>query len=496
MSVNHLAIASSLLLSPKQLRQNTVWGIFRSLTVTLLYLAFYPVYIGFLGLEVFGVWILFMSLVLYLQLGFLNLPQAATKFVSDALARQDALLICRYATSLLGGILGISLLILLLSLASREFLPRLSWIPEPWASQVPYLIGLTALITVQAILAETLGGILSGLGRMDRTYQMEILRHGVAFLASLGLLFKGYQLLAFFYGGILSYLLQLVVLVFFIRRSLGFLPLGLQFFSWPRLVETARFSGPLCGGSLMYCLLGPFNRLMLGYMISPAATAVYEIADRAGQALRSVAEMGLRPYLPQISGLTALGDFEQIRRVTIRLIKTIVIWGTPIFILFFLTADEIVAIWLRSAARPEISGNMRIILWAYYLNLLAFPVYYAFMGMGLVGRCFRNHLVMTLTNVPLAIVFLWGVREVWAVSLAMTVSFGLAALDQIWLFLRTRGEAISLISKGLRALSWPFLFFAPLILLRGHQPLLLAFGGVAGLLYVLWMKRGAKVSPS
>ena len=496
MSSNNLTISSSALFSPMQSRQNTVWGIGRSLAVTLLYLVSYPVYIRFLGLEVFGVWIMFMTVVLYLQLGFLSLPQAAAKFISENLARQDAMRVCQYATSMLVAILGISLLILLLALVSRPFIPCLSWVKGFGAAQLSYLAGLAVLVTVQAALAETLGGILAGLGRMDQTFQGEILRQVVTFLISLGLLFQGYQLLALFYGAILAYLLQLAWLVWLMRRSLGFFPLGLRFFSWARLAETARFSGPLLGGSLLSCLLQPFNRLLLGYMISPAATAIYEIADRGAQVIRSVAETGLRPYMPRISGLHALADLEQIRQVTVRLVETVIIWCTPVFFLFFLMADQLVAFWLRTAGTAEISFNLRLLLWANFLNLLCVPVYYAFMGLGLVGRCFRIYFLQALINVPAALLLVWTIGEVWAVSLAAALGISLGALDQIRLFFRTRAEAVHLIARGLRALAWPLMFFAPLMLVRQHLPLLLSFGSVAGLLYVLLMKRWGKVSES
>jgi O-antigen/teichoic acid export membrane protein len=251
MSATTSSISSFALLSPRQSRQNTVGGIGRSLAVTLLYLVSYPVYIRFRGLEVFGVWIRLMTVVIYLQFGFLALPSAAAKFISENLARQDALRVCQYATSMLGAILGISLLILLLALVSRPFIP-FSWVSGFWAAQLPFLAFLAALVTVQAALAETLVGILAGLGRMDQTFQGEILRQVVTFLISLCLLFQGYQLLALFYGAILAYLLQLAWLVWLIRRSLGFFPLGLRFFSWGRLAETARFSGPLLGDGQCY----------------------------------------------------------------------------------------------------------------------------------------------------------------------------------------------------------------------------------------------------
>jgi O-antigen/teichoic acid export membrane protein len=496
MSSINLTISSSALLSPHQLRQNTVWGIGRSLAVTLLYLVSCPVYIGFLGLGVFGVWIMFMTVVLYLQLGFLSLPQAAAKFISENLARHDGLRICQYATSMLGAILVISPLILLLPLVSWPFIFRFSWVKWFGAASLPFLVFLAALVTVQAALAETLGGILAGLGRMDQTYQGEILRQVVTFLISLGLLSQGYQLLALFYGAILAYLLQLAWLVWLIRRSLGFFPLGLRFFSWARLVETARFSGPLLGGALLSYLLQPFNRLLLCYMISPTATAIYEIADRGAQVIRSVTETGLRPYMPRISGLTALADFDQIRHLTVKMVKTVIFWCTPIFFLFFITADQLVAFWLRSSGTAEISFNLRLLLWANFLNLLCVPVYYAFMGLGLVGRCFRIYFLQAVINVPAALLLVWAIGEVWAVSLAATLGISLAALDQICLFFRTRAEAIHLITRGLRALAWPLMFFAPLMLLRQNFPLLLTFGGVAGLLYVLWMNRLGKASES
>lgn len=477
------------LLNTNQLKWNSFWGMVRSLSTAVLFAVSYPVYIHFLGLEVFGIWVMLMAVVVYLQLGGLNLPQAATKFISESLIHNDLTRVCQYATSIIGAILGLGGVMLLLMLFGRGLLAGFLQAPETLQSQLPFLIVLTAVITVMAVLAESLGGIVSGAGRMDWVFIIDICCRVITFLTSLPLLYKQYGLVALFYSSIAGYLVYIGLAIWCIRRSLGFFPLRPSYFSWPVLRQAARFTVPLLLGGVFSCLLQPFNRLLIGIFISPAAAGIYDIANRAAQMLRGLIETGLRPLMPQISSLKAQADDRQIRLLSLNLVQTIILWATPIFIFLFLVIGHLTPLWLRIAAISEVNTNFRIILWGAYANLLTVPLYYAFMGMGQVGRCFRAHMVQTVVNFLLASLGVWFIREIWVVSLAASVGMIISSLDQIYLFLRKDSNANHLMIKAFKTMALPALVFAPMLALHRHFGLLLGYFLIGSMLYVFYFQK-------
>lgn len=475
------------LICPIQLKKNSFWGIGRSVVSTLVFAVSYPLYLGYLGLEVFGVWVMLMAVVAYLQLGSLNLPQAAAKFISESLVKKDATALCQYSSTLIGTIFGIGMVIMLLTYFSKEALSHLFKFPETLQPQIANLFFLTAVLTLQALVTETLGGMVSGAGRMDQVFQADILCRLVTLPLSLVLLHWHFNLLALFYGNIVGYLFYGVLMIVFTRRNLGFLPLSWRYMSWPQFCRMLRFTGPLFGGSLFSCLLQPFNRLLLGAMISPAAATIYDIADRASQVIRSHAEGGLRPLMPQISGLSAMAAEEEVRLLSLRAVQTILFWATPLFIMFYAAIDYVLPFWLHMKDIHDISINLHILLWGYYFNLLAVPFYYVFMGRGQANYCLYAHAIQSLLNLILGFLGLLAIRQIWVISLAASIGLIVSLILQMLLLLRSWGSVLYMVKKGLRSLSLPVVIFTPLLLFKGHMIYFVVLSSVVSILYILYL---------
>jgi len=478
-----LTISTDQILSPSQLKKNSFWGVSRSIILILLFGVSYPLYLRYLGLEVYGIWVMFMALVTSLQLTSLNLPQAAAKFISESLVRKDAADLYRYTSTLIGAISGIGVVIMVVTFLGRSAIAGFLYAPETLRPQIPYLLMLTAALTFQALAAETLGGIVSGVGRMDQVFQADILCRVLGFLLILWLLHRDYHLLALFYGNIAGYLVNVVLILGFIKRNFGVLPLRWRYLSWQKLRRIVRFTGPLFGGSLLSGLLPAFNRLLLGTMISPAAASIYDIADKGAQVIRSTAETGIRPLVVQVSGLAALRDDGRIRLLSLKCVRTILLWISPLFIFSYLSAGYVIPFWLKVKEAGQIGGNFNILLFGYFANLILIPIFYGFMGSGRVNHCFRAQLVHCIVNVVVAIIGILLIRQIWVISLAFTAGLTVSCLDILINFSHNRLDFMQLMAKGIKTLAIPCLFFLPLLFIQHHFYLFLLLTVVAILSY-------------
>jgi len=480
-----LTLSADKILSPSQLKKNSFWGIGRCINSILWFAISYPLYLRYLGLEYYGIWVMLMAIVTCLQFSSLNLSQAAAKFISESLVRKDTPSLYQYTSSIIGAITGLGAVIIVFTFLGRATIAGFLNSPETLRSQVPYLLILAALLTFQVLATETLGGIVSGAGRMDQVFQADILCRVLGFLLSLWLLHWDYGLRALFYGNICGYLVNVGLILVFIRRDFGVLPLRWRYLSWQKLRRIVRFTGPLFGGSLLSGLLPPFNRLLLGTMISPAAATIYDIADKGAQVIRSTAETAIRPLIVQVSGLDALRDDGRIRFLSLKCERTILLWITPLFIFSYLSAGYVIPFWLHLKEAGQITSNFNILLFGYYANLILIPIFYGFMGSGRVNQCFRVQLVQCLVNVIIAVLGILLVRQIWVISLAFTVGLMVSCLDMLIIFSNDRLDFIHLMTKGMRTLAIPCLFYLPLLFIQQHLYLFLTVASVAVLLYAL-----------
>ena len=472
------------LISPRQLKLNTFWGMGRSVTGSLLFAASYPLYVHYLGLNVLGIWVMLMAIVTTLQLGAIKLPEAATKFVSEALMQQDNLRIRQYSSSLILAVLFLGLVLVAILSVGREFIGGFFHGVTADPRQFPMLIVYSSLITFMAMLAETIAGIVSGSGRMDRAFMAEILGRLVIFAVSLLLLVSQFGLMSLFYASFVGYGVYIVLGLIFMRRSLGFFPLGLRNFSRKHLHQMTRFSLPLLSGSLLFCFAAPFNRLLLGLMISPAAASIYEIADKGAMLISAQTHFALRPLLPKISGLMALADYEQISRLCLNTVRFIITWATPLFFILFVAVDYIVPFWLHTERDAEIVFNLRILLVGNYASLVRNPFFYTFMGMGRVSYCFYADMIAPLVNVVLGILGILVWRQLWVISLAAALGMISASLLMLWFFCGNWSAMRDLLLKGAKTVTIPILAFAPLLAIKNN---LWLFVGLSGSIYFIYI---------
>lgn len=479
--------------SPRQLKLNTFWGMGRSITGALIFAASYPFYVRYLGLEVLGIWVMLMAMVTTLQCGSIRLPEAATKFISEALVQHDVSRVRQYSSSLLIAVISLGLGLVFLISVGGEFIG--GFFPGSTIAPVhfPLLVVYAGLITFMGMLAETIAGIVSGSGRMDRAFLAEILCRLIIFAVSLTLLVQNFGLMSLFYATFAGYAVYICLGLFFMRRSLGFFPLNFRDFSWERLRQMSRFSLPLLSGSLLYSFLGPFNRLLLGLMISPAAVSIYEIADKGAMLISSHAHIALRPLIPKISGLKASGDQEQISRLCLNTVRFIIIWATPLFVILFVGVDYLVPLWLQTERNADIVLNLRILLIFSYAFILRQPFFYTFMGMGRVSCCFYGDMVVFVVNMVVGVlgILLW--RQIWVISLAATLGMAVASLLMVWLFCGSWSAMLKMLLKGAQKAAIPALAFAPLLLLKKNMVLYFILSGIMSVFYVAYVKYHVKI---
>lgn len=152
-----------------QLRVNMASGVVCAVVNATILMVSYPLFLYYLGFELYGVWLVLATVLTFARLGELGIKQAVTKIVAEEFARNDIREIERYVATgmILLCITGATTLVVLLTFKKPVIAAfKLS---EENAHIVLCLLPYIGGLSIYVLVTEVLQGTLCGLGRMDQS---------------------------------------------------------------------------------------------------------------------------------------------------------------------------------------------------------------------------------------------------------------------------------------------------------------------------------------
>ena len=150
-----------------QFQKNMLSGsILQGLNI-LVVLISYPLYIKYLGLELFSVWILLSVVIAFATMGELGISKAIISFIAKAKVENDLIEIRRIASNSMYIVLVSSTLILITLWHFNDVICSILEIPEEHLriaiSVIPYI----GISIGSYVIYDVLSGIVAGMGRLD-----------------------------------------------------------------------------------------------------------------------------------------------------------------------------------------------------------------------------------------------------------------------------------------------------------------------------------------
>jgi O-antigen/teichoic acid export membrane protein len=381
----------------KQLVRNSASGVIRSIVIAGSLFIVYPIYINRLGTEIFGVWVMIGVVIGWSQIGSLGVPQAVMKFVAGSAAKGDKQELIEYVSSALTIILCSGILITCILFLIKNMLGNFLRVPLTLRPEMPSFIFFAGLIVCISFLAQSINSILSGIGRMDLANINEITARIISATLSVILIWKGYGIWGLLLGNMANVFIILLLACVLSIWNLKFFPFHLRLIKNDRIRESIFFGGTLTAGSLLGMFIEPFNRFILGQYVSLSAATVFDVASRVLVQVKGVLDASFRPFVPQSSVYSNIGEIEKIREISKFSVRAICCLGVPIFLMLIVWAPEFVNIWLEVEVQ-KISYAIRVIAFAYIFSLIVAPAYYLFVGIGKQERCFWVYFIYSTLN--------------------------------------------------------------------------------------------------
>lgn len=393
------------------------------------------VYIRWLGLDVYGIWLMLSTLIAFAQLGDLGVSKALMKLVAEEVGRDEAGKATDHSSNSFAILGGVGALVVGLAFAAAG--PILGFLKlAPGAQDVAEaLLPWMAVASVHTLILQALSGVLAGAGRMDAASYISLLTRVVSVAVGAALVLAGQGIWGLLWGLMAANVVSHVAYVLVLRRVLSARLMDVRRLSLAGMKEVLHLGSGIVGGSVVHMLLAPFNKLVLTRMIGVAAVPIYELSFAVATVVRAVIDSALRALLPEFSRLSSTAQkgleacFELLHSVR----RLVVGVGAIVFVVAAAAAPTAMQLWLGPRYVPLMGTTVRLLLLGSYFSLLAVPPYYALLGLGKVRQVFMSHVVQGAVNVTVVCTAIFWSRDRAFDGVVLGTILGMAACSvYVW----------------------------------------------------------------
>jgi O-antigen/teichoic acid export membrane protein len=413
-----------------QLHKNMLSGAILTVINIVVGLAMYPVYISYLGMEIYGFWLILALVITLSRLGMLGIPTTMIKIVAEAEKQKDTILLKEYISSALTLVIGAGIIITILIFLIRSPIVHMLALPIEMEGMAYFYIPIVTLLSCYIFIVETTNSFLSGLGRMDQANYIQSSGRLITLISSFILLFSGFGIASMVVGNAAGYFYVHVASVIYIKKIQPITLFPSMHLDKIIVVRILKFGGGLSGMALLNLLLSPFNKIILSRYVGLDSIVVYEIGTRIANQLRAFFHISFKALLPEISkkeGSLSSNNFSQIVSLNIRYLKFIFLVGMPLYFVIFWYATPVLKIWLGDDFVVTMSTVLQILLLSSFITLIGTPSYFTMLALGKVKTGLLSMLIQSSFNV-IGVIFILTLNIpitiemiAWIVALSMVV---------------------------------------------------------------------------
>jgi O-antigen/teichoic acid export membrane protein len=320
-----------------------------------------PFVVHHLGNLTYGVWVIIMSLVSYMNLLDLGLRGAVTRFVSKGTAQQNHQESSDAVSGALWIRLWISIAIICVGVLVAFGFHRVFTIPVELQQAARLAVLITAVTVAINLWCGVFGGVLVALHRYDLTSSVSILQTGARAAGIVFLLRSGHGILALAIWDLCTSILArsaTIILCFRVYPALKVV-FGRPDRATLKKLWTYSFYAFLINVAVQVTYYT--DNIVVGAFLSPAAVTLYAIGGLLIGYVRQIVSAMTTTFTPLASTFEAEGNFENLRRLLIHGTRAALLVSLPIEAALFFRGHTFIRLWMgQQYAQP--SGTVMQIL--------------------------------------------------------------------------------------------------------------------------------------
>jgi O-antigen/teichoic acid export membrane protein len=384
-----------------QLNKNLSSGVIYSGISSLISLIAFPIYLKYLGTEIYGLWATVSVILEFSVVGQLRIETALTKYVAQEYRGKNFKAITEYISTSFY-ILLVPFLLVLIGLALFRYkIASLINLKESFMHDGIRLIFYVGILSGLSFFVNALRGVVVGIGRMDIANYIFLLSGVLRVIFTIYLQRLGLGVWSQFFGWLLYYILPSIIWVMILRYNFQlkvFDPFG---FRIKKLKQLLKLGGTLLLATVANMFVIPFNKLIIARYIGLSAVTFYQIAYQLINAVRGLFVLSLESIIPRASELykKTVESLSSVLSVHKKGMIFVFFWAFPLFLSLFIFSNPILRLWLGKNFDMQISVSLRILIIGWLINALAVPDFYMFIGIGKAGYSTMATCLKSIMNV-------------------------------------------------------------------------------------------------
>ncbi len=351
--------------------KNTGYGIISSIVRMGSRLVMIPIIISYLGLEGYGIWSIFMTLMAYMQLGITGAKSALQKYVAEATGTGDYNRSSRLLSTALIIIIIFCTLGLIPFVVFSRNLVQLMGVPDQFIVDTVNSIILLAFALAISNIGGVFESIITGVQRIDIIRKLDIYLLPAEAVAIIIVLLNGYSLSAM---TIIISASQICRSIFYYLMSARLLPqvhIRLSFFSRSVMPELIQFAGSFQLINIFAVTYLNVLPLIILKLFGAQAAGIYAVCTKLVD-VATVAPEAL--LLPLLSGGTLLNysskTFEYMGIFLEKSIKATITFSLPVFAFIVVFGEKIVFAWTGQQSQLILPGLL-LLCFANFFRIIA-----------------------------------------------------------------------------------------------------------------------------
>ena len=404
--------------SAPSVRNNIIANFAGSAWTKILGLAFVPIYIKLMGVEVYGLLGIFMSLVVLLSLLELGLSATLSRELSKLSvienSEQESRNLVRTFEVVYWGIgVVVGIIVIILAPLITKYWINSTSIPSETIEQALLIMGISIVFQWPGTIYT--GGLMG----LQRQVVLNVIRsvsavvqHGGAVFV---LLFISPSILSFFLWQSLVALLTTIVLAIWLWKSL---PKSGQHSKFDKklIVKNWQFASGMMGISLVVILLTQLDKIILSKMLTLEMFGYYMLAFNVANALHSLVTPISSAFFPKFTQLVSSAEESNLITLYHKGCQLLSVFVLPTAITIAVFAQEILILWLGDTIAAQNSHQILtlLIIGTAFNALMTLP-YMLQLAHGWTKLAFYKNIVAVFILVPL---MLWMVQMYQGVGAA------------------------------------------------------------------------------
>lgn len=427
-----------------QLRKNIFSGsIVHGLNILVTFIG-YPIYIRFLGFELFSVWTILSVIISFAQLGDFGIGKSIIYFVSKAKAENNNVATLTIIINAIIIILFISLVIQSALWIFDTKIAQLFAIPKSYYVQSVAVIPLIGFAVFTYLMYDAFTGIITGMGRIDISNIMLLALNISKVTITILLLYLSPTLYSMAYGVLISnFFFIFLISVILIHKK--YLPVDkLPQICVSRIKELIAYGIPLFGIQVLNILMFPVIKIVISNIFGVSFVGYFELAQKAAYSIRTLFQKGLFALLPEFAqasnffnDISARNNLKtKVKNIT----KVLIFYGVPFFLVVALISKYLLIFWLGDEYNEEVLYGYLLFQPGIILGMLALPSYYALMAINKPNICFNEALLRLILVSLLFLLFLLTDLNFKFVFVFISISLLISNLYVVLFFFKEVGD--------------------------------------------------------